>query len=80
MARPAFLAGPGASENTALCRLAFYSTWNTAFAPNTVPVEIELISGMTTLTGPTNEEHFSICIVRGHSDQLGWIIIQQQFL
>ena len=66
----AFLAGPLRSASRCgvltLSRLAFYSTWNAAFAPNTVPVEIELISGMTTLTGPTNEELFSICIMRGH--------------
>ena len=68
----AFLAGPLRLWYTNKCgvltlsRLTFYSTWNTAFASNTVPVEIELISGMTTLTGPTNEELFSICIMRGH--------------
>ncbi len=50
----------------------------------TVPDDIELISSTATFTGPTNEELFSISIVRSHSECLGvtrviYIHIVQQF-
>ena len=53
--------------------LALTLTWDAPLPTVTVPVDIELISSTATFTGPTDEELFSISIVRSHSEYLGVI-------
>ena len=53
--------------------LALTLTWDAPLPTVTVPVDIEFIGSTATFTGPTNEELFSISIVRSHSEYLGVI-------
>ena len=55
----------------ALTHLAPVLTYDAALVTVAVPVDIELISSTATFTGPTDEELFSISIVRSHSECLG---------
>ena len=56
--------------------LALTLTWDAPLPTVTVPVDIELISSTATFTGPTNEELFSISIVRSHSECLGVTLVK----
>ena len=68
MIHPAFLAGPlwDECELLALARLTFQPARDTPLASVTVPVDIILIGGTTTLAVPTDEELFSFSIMSGH--------------
>ena len=57
----------------ALTHLAPVLTYDAALVTVAVPINIELVGSTATFTGPTNEELFSISIVRSHSEYLGVI-------